>query len=135
MLVPPALPAGSLASRPQPVLSGGGLTLRPWDAADASVLVAAYADPEIQRWHVRSMTSAEATDWVTDRSGRWAREVGGEWAVTADGAVSGRVGLRSIVLAEGLAEVAYWVLPPARGAGVASRAVEVLSRWCFDDTG
>lgn len=43
--------------------------------------------------------------------------------------------LRTIDLAEGLAEVAYWVLPAARGRAVAPRALEAVSRWSLDDLG
>ncbi len=136
MLVPPAVPAGRLTSRPQPTLVGHRLTLRPWDRADAPVLVEAYADPAIQRWHVRSMTQLdEALDWLAERSHRWAHAVGAEWAIAADGAVVGRIGLRSLDLAEGCGEVAYWVLPAARGSAVAARALVVLESWCFGEVG
>jgi hypothetical protein len=46
---PPAIPAGTLAAGPQPMLSApGGLLLRPWEASDAAVFLAAYQDPEIR---------------------------------------------------------------------------------------
>jgi RimJ/RimL family protein N-acetyltransferase len=48
-----------------------------------------------------------------------------------DGALAGRVGFRVVDLAEGYAEVAHWVLPAARGRGVATRAVAVLTGWAF----
>lgn len=57
-LVTPALPAGTLAALTQPSLDGGdGVRLRPWRAVDAATVEAAYADPDIQRWHCRSMTA------------------------------------------------------------------------------
>jgi RimJ/RimL family protein N-acetyltransferase len=45
--------------------------------------------------------------------------------------VVGQISLRRIVLAEGLAEVSYWVLPAARGRRVAPRALAALAAWCF----
>ena len=34
-----------------------------------------------------------------------------------------------------VAEAAYWVSPSARGRGVATRALRLLSRWAFDEAG
>jgi RimJ/RimL family protein N-acetyltransferase len=47
------------------------------------------------------------------------------------GLLCGRVTMRGISLEEGLGEVTYWVLPGARGAGVASGAVAAASEWAF----
>ena len=33
------------------------------------------------------------------------------------------------------AEIGYWVSPDARGRGVATRALRLLSRWCVTDRG
>ena len=133
-LVPPFLPAGTLARLEQPVLTGDGLVLRPWAVADAPVVVAAYADPGIQLWHARSMTAEEARDWVARWPGRWRDESGAGWAVT-DGSVVGQISLRTVDLAEGSAEISYWVLPPAQRRGVAARALTVLGRWAFGALG
>lgn len=134
-LVPPVVPAGRLASAPQPALPTDGPTLRPWHADDAPYLVEAYSDEAIRRWHVRSMTEAEARDWIAERAARWPAETGADWAVTEHGVPVGRIGLKHLDLADGAAEVAYWVLPAARGRGVATRAVAALARWCFADVG
>ena len=134
-LVTPALPAGTLAAFVQPVLHGDGLRLRPWQAADADTVVAAYADPDIQRWHCRSMTLTEARDWVARWPARWRAETGAGWAVTDGDQVAGQISLRRIDLAEGLAEVSYWVLPHARGRGVAGRALSTLTGWSFATLG
>lgn len=47
------------------------LLLRPWRAADAPVVARAYRNPEIQRWHVRSMTEDEALTWVLSGADLW----------------------------------------------------------------
>jgi RimJ/RimL family protein N-acetyltransferase len=57
------------------------LTLRPWTVGDVPSLVAAYADPAIQRWHTRSMTLTEADEWVSALNGSWTNETAANWAV------------------------------------------------------
>ena len=134
-LTAPVVRAGRLGGRPQPRLAAGGLVLRPFAEADVPGLVAAYGDPAIQQWHARSMTEDEARAWVAAREGRWGAESGGDWAVTDGGALVARVGLRTLSLAEGWAEAAYWVVPAARGRGVAARALDAVAAWLFDDVG
>ena len=72
----PALAAGSLTRLTQPVLRLDDGLLRPWQPADVNVVVAAYSDPAIQLWHDRSMTTAQAREWIVGWSGRWAAETG-----------------------------------------------------------
>ena len=60
----------------------------------------------------------------------------GCWAVTdGAGVVLGRVALREIRLADGVAECTYWVLPAARGRGVATAATVAVARWAVDELG
>jgi RimJ/RimL family protein N-acetyltransferase len=133
----PAIPAGTLAADPQPVLLAvGGLVLRPWEATDAAVFLAAYQDPRIRRWHVHQPASEdEVRDWFDRYRRDWTQETGAHWAVTRDGgAVLGRIALRGWNFDDGVAACAYWVLPAARGAGVASRALTALSVWALGET-
>ncbi|MPQ99240.1 GNAT family N-acetyltransferase [Modestobacter sp. I12A-02628] len=134
-LVPPVVPPGSLSGRAQPVLTAGRLVLRPWAVTDAPAVTAAYADPAIQHWHARTMTPEEATAWVDAPAARWAAETGAGWAVTEHGTLVGRMDLRTLDLHEGLASVAYWVVPAARGRGVAARALDAMTRWALDELG
>jgi len=131
----PVIAAGSFAARPQPGIRGDGLMLRPWEPTDRDVVVGAYADPEIQRWHCRSMSSAEAAAWIAAWPDRWRAETGAGWAVDDAGAVTGQISLRRIRPADGLAEVSYWVLPAARGRGTAARALAALAAWSFGTAG
>jgi [ribosomal protein S5]-alanine N-acetyltransferase len=121
----------------QPVLSAeGGLVLRPWRPGDASVLLAAHGDPVIRRWHRRRVDSvedglAQIADWVAE----WVAETRACWVVTSEsGEALGRLSLRT-TLRQGLGEVGYWVLPTARGAAVAPRAVLAATAWGLDDLG
>jgi [ribosomal protein S5]-alanine N-acetyltransferase len=132
--LPVAAAPGTLSGQAQPVLSAQtGLTLRPFREADADALVAAYADPDIQRWHRRSLDHVEALEWVRGRAWRrWADETGAEWAVV-DGSdvLVGRVGLPALHLTDGVAEVGYWVMPGARGRGIAGHALTAMADWLF----
>jgi RimJ/RimL family protein N-acetyltransferase len=120
----------------QPALGGGGgLALRPWTDADAPTVFAAFQDPAIRRWHVRTAESVDhVRQWILAWRSAWS--VGnGQWAVTSDGEVTGRIGLRRSDLAEGVTELAYWTLPAWRGQSLAPRAVHTLIRWTFDEIG
>jgi RimJ/RimL family protein N-acetyltransferase len=120
-----------MATLTQPEICANGLILRPWQPPDRPAVVAAYADPAIQRWHCRSMTDEEADDWINAWPGRWRNETGAGWAVLDAGDVAGQISLRRVVLAEGLAEVSYWVLPGARGRRIAARALSAVTAWSF----
>jgi RimJ/RimL family protein N-acetyltransferase len=129
------VPPGALAALTQPELHGDGVVLRPWRDVDRPTVVAAYADPAIQRWHCRSMTEDEARDWIAAWPAQWRAESGASWAVVRDGTVAGQIGLRRIHLAEGLAAVSYWMLPDARGERIAPRALTALTAWSFQTLG
>jgi RimJ/RimL family protein N-acetyltransferase len=134
---PPVISPGSLAGSAQPVLTAlGGLLLRPWEGGDVTEFLSAYRDDEIRRWHTRRpLTETRVREWFVGYRHDWQRERGGHWAVTRDGRVLGRIALRGLDLDDGIADVAYWVLPAARGAGVASGAVAALTAWALDDIG
>lgn len=135
LLVDAALPAGSLRGVDQPRLAvDGDFVLRPWGSADVGVVRAAFGCPEIQRWHVRRMDcDAEALGWIEGWAAKWDAETDASWAVADPlGCVVGQVGLRGVSLFESFAELSYWVLPDARGAGVAGRAVLTMSEWVFE---
>lgn len=134
-LVAPVVPAGRLRDQAQPRLTVDELVLRPWELSDVESVVEAYSDPAIQRWHARSMTEDEASGWVKARSDRWAHETGADWAVVERDVLFGRVGFRALDLNDGDGEAAYWVLPSARGRGVAARALSAVTAWMFTHAG
>ncbi len=124
-----AVQAGHLRDLGQPTLSVDELTLRPWRGSDHLAVLDAYRDPQIQQWHVRSMSEAEARDWVTSWTERWTAETGASWAVIRDDHLVGRTGFNAISLGWGSAAAAYWTVPAARGGDVAARALRVASSW------
>lgn len=129
--MPPVIPAGALRRHAQPALTAEGLVLRPWTLLDTPLVEAAYRDPEIQRWHVRSMTNEEARNWVQAWPERWTSETGAGWAILEGGVLVGRVGFRTLNLDEGSGEAAYWVVPGARGRGIAGQALAAVTEWLF----
>lgn len=129
----PAIPAGRISENAQPVLRAGELTLRPWLPDDAPVVLRASADPAIRRWNRQFTTSSEdALAWIGQWDDRWRAEKDASWAVVLDAEVLGRVSLRGFDLGDGAAQVTYWVLPAARGRGVAVRAAGQVAHWAFD---
>lgn len=128
-LVGAVVAPGRLRAQEQPTLSVEGLTVRPWQLSDAAAVAEAYRDPEIQRWHVRTLDVAEARAWLSAWRDRWAAETAASWAVTDGATLLGRTGFRAIDLSTGCAEAAYWTVPAARGRGVAVRALRGVSAW------
>ncbi|WP_430502137.1 GNAT family N-acetyltransferase [Micromonospora trifolii] len=138
LLVAPAMPAGSLAAQEQPHLPvRPGLALRPWRDDDAPAVRAAFGCPAIQRWHVRRLDSDdEARAWAAQWACRWHDETAASWAVVdADDRPLGQVGLRGVLLDEASAQLSYWLLPAARGRGIATEALGELTRWSFTRAG
>ncbi|MEU0225011.1 GNAT family N-acetyltransferase [Streptomyces sp. NPDC006284] len=138
-LTRPVLPAGILSRDPQPTLpTGDGLVLRPWRTEDAPAVHAAFQDPVMHQWHIRTADSEEEVrGWIAEWQQAWEHERAVQWAV-ADAAgerLLGRVALREIQLGDGVAEVAYWTTAAARGRGVAARATRTLARWALDGIG
>jgi RimJ/RimL family protein N-acetyltransferase len=132
--VAPTILPGSIATGPQPVLRGeDGLLLRPWADADAPVFHGAYRDPAIGFWHSHRPATLERTrEWFERYHGDWAAERSAHWAATGDGGeVLGRIALNGFDLEDGIAWIGYWVLPAARGRGVAPRALNAVTAWAF----
>ncbi|MBR7835827.1 GNAT family N-acetyltransferase [Actinospica durhamensis] len=125
----------------QPEITAGPLLLRPWRHTDAGALVAAWADPEIRRWarYGAVLPSVESMEpWVSWNEEQW--RIGGRAAFAiqdADAGLAGSITLRDFgkdAKGDGgdTAEVGYWIVPRARGRGVAPAALTAVSRWAFE---
>ncbi|MBH5335308.1 GNAT family N-acetyltransferase [Streptomyces pactum] len=122
-----------------------GLLLRPWGERDLDAIRRGLADPEFRRWNtinVPSPDEAGARDFLESRTTGWQCGEMASFAVTAPGAgggagaVLGHISIGMIDFdAHRSGRVGYWVLPEARGRGVATRALDALSRWAFRDLG
>lgn len=131
--------SGLFSNVEQPaIVVGPDVELRPWRIDDAGSVFEAFADPDIQRWHVRRADSVdEAAEWITARQHGWATETELSWAVaeTQTGALLGRMTLGGVKLDDGSAGLAYWMVPAARCRGVCTQAAQVLCQWAFDVAG
>ncbi len=112
-----------------PVLVGDGVTLRPWSDEDAAVLVRGVGHPSAARWspHPPPRTVEDGRRLLTRTRRRTLEGASLSWAVTESGAVVGSLTLRSINRIDLWATASYWVLPEARGRGVAPRALRLAS--------
>ncbi len=131
----PAVPALAVPELTVPGLAEGRIVLRQWRLTDADLtaVVRAARDPDIARFSsVGSATSAElAAAWVQARD-EWDRL---DWVITTPTEILGRVSLRQIDLADGVAEVGYWLLPKHRGHGIATAAVGSVEQHAFGHLG
>jgi RimJ/RimL family protein N-acetyltransferase len=119
--------------------SAPALRLRPWTGTDAEALVAAYRDPILRQWSAAPVDGeAAAHRWLAAQHEGWNTgsrhsfavvEAGG--TITGDGSPIGHVVLKALATDTISAEVGYWTSAPARGRGVAPRALEALSQWAF----
>ncbi|MBW8705373.1 hypothetical protein MBT84_37805 [Streptomyces sp. MBT84] len=106
-------------------------------ASRCTSFLSAYQDREIRRWHTRRpSTETQVRERFDAYRQEWECERGGHWEITRDGLeVLGRIELRGLDFDDGIGGVAYWVLPAARGADVASRAVSALTAWALNEIG
>jgi RimJ/RimL family protein N-acetyltransferase len=120
-----------MARRPRfEALGDGVVSLRPWRSEDAAALVECIdGDPEITRWLdliPQPYTAADARQYL-DGLGEQA------FAITAvpSGEILGSIGIRWTELGD-VGEIGYWVRRDARGRGVATRALVIVSRWAIE---
>jgi RimJ/RimL family protein N-acetyltransferase len=114
-----------------------GLVLRPWRDGDIDALLEAYRDPVLRAWTRFPVTSrAEAKRWLQRSRQGWAADRRFSFAVLepqpggAERLVANVV-LKEVVPGRPAAEVGYWTAAPARGRGVAPRALEAVTGWAF----
>jgi RimJ/RimL family protein N-acetyltransferase len=111
-------------------LEDDAILLRAYTEDDVPALVAALNDREISRWTRIPFpyTKEDAREFLRSTTET-------AFAVTnkRTGELLGGIGLR--LPAEGIGEVGYWVKRDARGRGVATRALLLLSRWALEEQG
>ena len=130
LLVDPVIAPEQFSDAEQPTLRAGAILLRPWSKDDVAAVVAAYQEPEIQRWHVRSMTRTEAEEWIETAGRSWSNGAGASWAVEREGVFAGRMTLK-FYLDDAHAGVGYWTRRAARGQGIAPLALDAATQWAF----
>jgi RimJ/RimL family protein N-acetyltransferase len=118
----------------EPALADDVIRLRPWQLTDAEWYADAAMDPLIQRF--TSEPPALTADDVRRAIAGLAERTGSTASFVICDVVTGeRLGNVGLVRAAGVAEVSYWLASAARGRGVATRALRLISWWAFDRIG
>lgn len=107
-------------------LEDGDVVLRPFVDADVPAIVAACLDPEIPR---RTSVPSPYTEEDARSFLAGSPNVHSFAIVDADDELLGCVGYQ--LLNHSRATFGYWVARQARGRGVATRALRLLSRWAL----
>lgn len=109
-------------------LEDGDIVLRPLGEEDVPALVEACRDPEIPRRTSvpDGLTEAQARDFVVEGVDVWA-------IVDADtDELLGTIGFK---VRHARGDFGYWLKKEARGRGVATRALVLLTRWAARERG
>jgi RimJ/RimL family protein N-acetyltransferase len=125
---------------PDPPLSDGVVTLRPWgEPGDVEAITAACNDRAIAEFldQIPSpYTEKDARAYIESSQFGWRQGTMTNFAIVSAGAAVGSIGVRWLEgLEAGTAEVGYWMAPEARGRGVCTRALRLVSRWVLADAG
>jgi RimJ/RimL family protein N-acetyltransferase len=118
-------------------LTDGSIRVRLRADSDEPAMIAALQDPEIPRWTrvPEDYDEQDAAEWTVER--RRQQQAGeGLHLVIADAETDeflGSIGVHDIDRQEGRCSIGYYLARVARGRGVMTRAVRMLSRWTFDN--
>ena len=123
---------------PDPPLTDGVITLRELRADDGPAVVAAICGSDIPHW-TRIPPDYDLglwEEWREDAAAQATLGLGIHFVIAdADDRPLGSVGLNEFDDERGTGDIGYWVAPDARGRGVCSRAVRLLTRWLLEDVG
>jgi RimJ/RimL family protein N-acetyltransferase len=122
---------------PSPPLADELVSLRPLEPADAQAIFLICQDPEIARWtHIPQPYRVEhAQQFIEATTRAWAEGSDPTFAVIErrSGQLAGAIGLTG--KGDRTWDVGYWVAPFARGRGVATSALRLISDWAFRELG
>ncbi len=124
-------------SYPDPPLSDGVVTLRPLRPQDGDAVIAAFEAPEIPRWTTvpTPYGRPEWEQWLVTSAELQRQGVGLNLVIADpedDARVLGAIGLNSVDLTTGNADIGYWTAREVRGRGIAARATRLLGDWARD---
>lgn len=123
---------------PDPLLTDGIVTLRPWELDDTGCLAEASADPAIVE--ITSVPAVHSGDEALSYIERqWSRLSLEESLSLVIATASDNRAVGSIVLLQrpqrGVYGVGYWLVGNARGRGLTARSVALLSEWALSTGG
>ncbi len=120
---------------PRAPIRGGGVALRTWRSDDVSAIAAMSSDPDTVRYTSvpEKFDEDDARIWLALQPGRLRAGDGVAFAITEppDDRPLGAIGVR-ILHGRGIAEIGYHMAADARGRGLATAALRLLSRWALD---
>ena len=115
-------------------LLGEGFVLRPFRDTDADRIVQACSDARTQQWLVslaRPYERRNALDFVEHTRELAARGTGLVWCIAdaGDDRCLGSIGREGLGSYAPRAEIGYWAHPEARGRGLVTQAVRLVTRF------
>jgi RimJ/RimL family protein N-acetyltransferase len=119
-----------------PVLENDVVRLRRVRDDDADAMTAGLGDISTSRWMgsiPHPYPHEESLKWIADAPAAWKRNV--FFFAIADASSDGFLGEAGLIgydAANARAEMSYWVMPDARGKGVARNAATLLAQWGFE---
>jgi RimJ/RimL family protein N-acetyltransferase len=125
---------------PDAPLSDGVVTLRPWTLEDVPAIARACDEPEIARW-IHQIPSPygeqDAREYVLATQASWREGTGAFFAIVPGwgGEPVGSIAIHVTDSVFGNVEVGYWTATEARGRGLTTRALRLISRWAIEDAG
>lgn len=110
-----------------------GHRLRPWTTTDAPVIPLAMQDPLVRQYASQLLDDRDAAlAAIHAWSDQWGQGTGAAWAITGPGEqVLGQIRFGLFDQHLGTGSVGYWLLPEARGRGLASAALTRASGTVF----
>lgn len=123
-----------------PELRGENVTLRSWRHSDIPTLIEGMTDVAVEgaaRKAPRGFTYDDAEQWLRQQEfGRVGRQrMNLAIATPYRDSALGLIGLTDFEWDNQSAWIGYWILPAARGRGLASAALRLLCPWAFDELG
>lgn len=119
--------------RALPTLSDGRVLLRPAERRDVPAIEAGIHDPDVLRWI--GPQPASAGEVLAQNEQRWALGSPTLSICELDGTCVGKVWMNIRESDTSTGFVGYWLLPVARGRGLATSAVRLLSAWSAKELG
>jgi RimJ/RimL family protein N-acetyltransferase len=123
---------------PDPQLADDEIRLEPLTQAHVAALLPLTADPDVVRF-TRVPAGADETfvrGWIRRYESGWEDGSRAGFAILGrDGGFLGFAAAVDLHLGHREGELGYLVAPAARGRGIARRAVQLLTRWGFDELG
>ena len=130
-------PGARAFAPPDPPLAVGSIRLRLPAARDEDAIYEACQDPEIQRWAATPVPylREHAQGWIEGAEPEWAEARHGALAIVdaTDDRFLGAIGLSP--QEPHRVEIGFWIVPAARGRGIATEATRLVARWALRDLG